>query len=384
MIVDTLGRYADVRHSIVEDSKYLIGVFQEPATPLPCREHHDPPDTPPPSSSSSSTSGSGRPEFATPTKPAPGHHHHHSSSANSHLGAHSRLSSSSSSSSSMKPPSLLHPQHRRDNLSAGQLSASSRPGSSSGLHKAPGPGPGGGYPSSGGNNSNSASSSSSSQRPQSSSSSSAQRPGPPGSSTSLQRPHPPKLAFNQPPSTPESPDVNDILKEMKFAAMTPLTAIAATPRKEPDRFDFNGPLPPLHHPTVNRRMPPASSGKSLMDDLSLSDSDQDSEVEPSVGQSEVPPTTVSSVLSPLPEPPLMSVPSPLGPLSSPPPPRLQPSQPSGNAVTASALSEPEESDDESSSESEGSSSDSSSGHSEPDTTKPASSSSPPRVTAPLN
>jgi len=116
MIIETFGCYADVRHAIVEDPKYLIGVFQEPATPLPAREHHDPPDTPPPRLESS------RPEFATPTKPAPGNHN--------------PRSAGSGSSSLMKPPSHTapHPPNQSRPI----------PNRSSGLHKAPGPGPGGG------------------------------------------------------------------------------------------------------------------------------------------------------------------------------------------------------------------------------------------------
>ena len=353
MIVKTLGRYENVRHSIVEDSKYLIGVFQEPATPLPSQEHHDPPDTPPPSSSSSSN---GRSEFATPTKPAP-----NSAGYSSSSGGHPRLSSS------MKPPSGLPGYPPRGSSSSHHTSSSTgqqqqqpgRPASTTGLHKAPGPGPGGGSGQYGSSNS-------SSLRTQSN-----QRPGVSGGS--VQRPHPPKLAFgNLPPPLPppspsiaESPDVNDILKEMKAAALTPLTAIAATPRKESvdHHFNFinNGP------PSI-RRMASSSSGSGLMDDLNISDSDQDSETEVPVSSNRG-----SGVLSPLPDRPLMSVPSPLGPLGNTPP-RTQHHQPQSPPMLSSAPgtaapSEVEESDDESSSESEGSSSDSSSGHSEPDTTK---------------
>jgi len=276
----------------------------------------------------------------------------------------------------MKPPSQLHPQQRRDNPpSSGsgggyQHPSSRQPASTDLSRKAPGPGPGGGSSS---GYSSSVSSSSSSQRQAQSSSS--QRPALPGGN-SLQRPHPPKLNLNQPPSTPESPDVNDILKEMKFAAVTPLTAIAATPRKESsaDHFDFDsrGPLH-HHHPPIIRRMVSSSSGGGLLEDLNISDSDQDSEVESIIKPNA---TSVSSVLSPLRDPPLISVPSPLGPLTSPPHTRLQsmlPSPAHSSAAPTAAPSEAEDSEEDSSSESEGSSSDSSSNHSEPDLTKVSSS-----------
>ena len=67
-----------------------------------------------------------------------------------------------------------------------------------------------------------------------------------------------------------APDVDDILKEMKSAgAVTPLTAIAATPRKENpsagavDHFNFH---PVVHHPVVMKRL----ASNDLMKDLEFS------------------------------------------------------------------------------------------------------------------
>ena len=337
MIIVTLGPPINVRHSIVEDPKYLIGVFQEPATPLPAREHHDPPDTPPPVSL--------RPEFATPQKPAPPNHHQRLSSS----------SSSSSTSSLMKPPSHAAPH------APNQRPVPNRP---NGLHKAPGPGPGGGgggYHGGGGGGGSSSSSSSSA----ASSSSSSQRPRPPISSNNNNvRPHPPKINFNPPPPSSslssssssnanlmvESPDVNDILKEMKLVA-SPLTAIAATPRKEIEhpRFDFG-----LSNHSASKRGCDLG-GIRLMDDLNVS-SDSDSDVDLSAP----PPASLNGVLNGLPDTALMSVPSPLEPLMSPPPPSA--------AVdgASSSSDEGEESEDESSSGSGSGSESSSEENSEPE------------------
>jgi hypothetical protein len=171
------------------------------------------------------------------------------------------------------------------------------------------------------------------------------------------RPQPPKLNFNNPlppSSTPERighPDIHDILKEMKSAAVTPLTAIAATPRKEVEHFDFGHPHPPP------KRMP---SNSGLMDDLSISDSDQDSESESSIKISAAATTSTAPVLSPLPS-------SPMEPMNSPPRPRSPPS-----GLATAAASEADDSEDDSSSESDGSSSDSSSDaeHLEPETKPP--------------
>ena len=360
MIVKTLGRFSDMRQSIIDDSKYLIGVYQEPATPLPCREHHDPPDTPPPTHSSSSSS---RQEFATPTKPAPS-----SSSSSSGLnGAHMRHSSSSSS-LLMKPPSHGAP-HIAPQRNSGP--PSSRPATGVGLHKAPGPGPGGGYHSS--SSSSSSSGSSSSSYSSSSSSSSQRQGGPPagrpGNGQLLPgqglRPHqPPKLSLSQSLPTITSdrptPDINDILKEMKASVFTPLTAIAATPRKEhpSDQFDFDAATAQLQqrHPHQPPKRVPSSSTLGLMDDLNISDSDDQDE-----GDVSSPIITAAPVLSPLPEPPLISVPSPLEPLDSP----LHSSASHHHPQAVLATSEVE-SDDESSSGSEESSSESSSEEPEPE------------------
>lgn len=177
------------------------------------------------------------------------------------------------------------------------------------------------------------------------------------------RPHPPKLNFNPPPTTPESsshPDIHDILKEMKSVAVTPLTAIAATPRKEVDHFDFGHP----HQSHPLKRM--HSSG--LMDDLNISDSDQDSEPESSIKMSTAATTSTAPVLSPLPS-------SPVEPLTSP----ARPRSPASGPATAAA-SEAEDSDDDSSSDSsDGSSLDSSSDGEHLESEKPTPASPPKQV-----
>ena len=176
--------------------------------------------------------------------------------------------------------------------------------------------------------------------------------------------HPPKLSLSQSLSSVSSdrptPDIDDILKEMKASAVTPLTAIAATPRKEHlSDFDFGEAATARHQHQPPRRVP-SSSTLGLMDDLNISDSEDEGEVSSPI-------ITAAPVLSPLPDPPHISVPSLLEPIESP----LRSSASTGthHPPTVPVTSEVDESDDESSSESEASSSESSSeeaGHSEPE------------------
>lgn len=181
--------------------------------------------------------------------------------------------------------------------------------------------------------------------------------------------------------------MNDILKEMKGSVASPLTAIAATPRKEVEhpRFDFN-----LAQAAASPPPPPASkriSSVGLMDDLNVSDSDDD------VPRSPLSLPPVKRVLSPLSDPLIMPVPSPLQPITSPPLPAPRPaavveaaplphhasSKPTHSR--ASSSSEGEESDDESSSESGSGSDSSSDDNSEPEvkTRTSTNQNSPPKV-----
>lgn len=269
LINATLGSCDDIRNIVVDaESRDLIGVYQEPATPLPAHDHHDPPDTPPPTSFRSH-------EFATPQKPPA------SSSHGSYRSSQPSPVASSSAPGLMKPPSFHGALHTNPRT---------LPNRPNGLLKAPGPGPGGG----GGGHHYPPLSSSSSLAPISNSQ--RHRPAAGG------RQQVPKLAFN-PASTPqiEGRGVDYILKEMQSVAV-PLTAIAATPRKEcgadQPRFDFTLPLQKtsssVHPQQQQQQHRKGAADFSLITDLDVSDSDQDSDADQ---------VSAPAVLSPLPHDP---------------------------------------------------------------------------------
>ncbi|XP_051162031.1 AF4/FMR2 family member 4-like isoform X3 [Leptopilina boulardi] len=321
-IQSKLGNYSVVRH-LLEDPKRLIGIDGVPASPAPAHSSRLAS-----SSGSSSRSSPSSQEFKKPGGPRS------SSSSNS-----SSSSSSSSSHASAQRGGFVKPADGKPPYGGrgGYPGQPVKHGGNSNDHRSHGLLPAKGPPppsnSSGSGNSNVGSSIANSNNNSSSNSSNSS-----SSSSNSNRLHNagsrlPRInldnGINSRQTLEENtPDVEDILKEMTSAA-TPLTAIPQTPRKEIEsKYTFNTSLVENPPPTKPQRERHATSRLStnLERDLSLSDDSED-EVDKNPPSRPIPdisvdltapllPAMASAAGPPLPPMSPMGM-SPIGPMSSP-------------------------------------------------------------------